>query len=77
MAQFAAKMFVEEWCFPANAADRIPMAVLSDSDRLNLIRQALRLEWFTAGWMLIEATVAIGAGVAAHSLSLIAFGADS
>lgn len=53
------------------------MAVLSDSDRLNLIRQALRLEWFTAGWMLIEATVAIGAGVAAHSLSLIAFGADS
>ena len=45
--------------------------------RLNLIRRAFRLEWFTAGWMLIEASVAIGAGVAAHSLSLIAFGADS
>jgi divalent metal cation (Fe/Co/Zn/Cd) transporter len=27
--------------------------------------------------MLIEAAVAIGAGLAAHSLSLIAFGADS
>jgi hypothetical protein len=27
--------------------------------------------------MLIEATVAIGSGVAAHSLTLIAFGADS
>ncbi len=27
--------------------------------------------------MLIEAAVAIGSGVAAHSLSLIAFGADS
>lgn len=31
----------------------------------------------TAGWMLVEAAVAIGSGVAAHSLSLIAFGADS
>jgi len=53
------------------------MAVLIDSVRLNLIRRAFRLEWFTAGWMLIEASVAIGAGVAANSLSLIAFGADS
>jgi divalent metal cation (Fe/Co/Zn/Cd) transporter len=43
----------------------------------NLVRRAIRLEWFTAGWMLIEAAVAIGSGVAAHSLSLIAFGADS
>jgi divalent metal cation (Fe/Co/Zn/Cd) transporter len=55
----------------------MPMAVLTDSVRVNLIRQAFRLEWFTAGWMLIEAVVAIGAGVAARSLSLIAFGADS
>jgi divalent metal cation (Fe/Co/Zn/Cd) transporter len=53
------------------------MAVLTDSIRLNLIRRAFRLEWFTAGWMLIEASVAIGAGIAANSLSLIAFGADS
>jgi divalent metal cation (Fe/Co/Zn/Cd) transporter len=53
------------------------MAVLTDSVRLNLVRRAFRLEWLTAGWMLIEAAVAIGAGVAAHSLSLIAFGADS
>jgi divalent metal cation (Fe/Co/Zn/Cd) transporter len=45
--------------------------------RPDLVRQAFRLEWFTAGWMLIEAVVAIGSGVAAHSLSLIAFGADS
>ena len=53
------------------------MAVSTDSVRLNLMRRAFRLEWFTAGWMLIEAAVAIGAGVAARSLSLIAFGADS
>ena len=53
------------------------MGVITDAVRLNLIRRAFRLEWFTAGWMLIEAAVAIGAGVAADSLSLIAFGADS
>ena len=53
------------------------MVVFTDSVRLNLVRRAFRLEWFTAGWMLIEASVAIGAGVAANSLSLIAFGADS
>jgi len=71
------KNVVEEWPFPANAIGRIPITVLTDSVRLNLIRRAFRLEWFTAGWMLIEASVAIGAGVAANSLSLIAFGADS
>ena len=53
------------------------MSALTDSVSLNLIRRAFLLEWFTAGWMLIEASVAIGAGVAANSLSLIAFGADS
>ena len=53
------------------------MAIHTDSVRLNLIRRAFRLEWFTAGWMLIEAAVAIGAGLAARSLSLIAFGVDS
>ena len=41
------------------------------------MRRAFRLEWLTAAWMLIEAAVAIGSGVAVHSLSLIAFGADS
>jgi divalent metal cation (Fe/Co/Zn/Cd) transporter len=45
--------------------------------RPDLIRRAFRLEWFTAGWMLVEAAVAVGSGIAAHSLSLIAFGADS
>jgi divalent metal cation (Fe/Co/Zn/Cd) transporter len=47
------------------------------SARPELVRRAFRLEWFTAGWMLIEAVIAFGSGVAAHSLSLIAFGADS
>ncbi len=53
------------------------MSDLSRIARSALIRRAFRLEWITAGWMVIEAAVAMGSGVAAHSLSLIAFGADS
>src|SRR5215469_10632590 len=53
------------------------MAVISPAARPDLVRRAFRLEWFTAAWMLIEAAVGIGSGIAAHSLSLIAFGADS
>jgi divalent metal cation (Fe/Co/Zn/Cd) transporter len=45
--------------------------------RADLVRQAFRLEFVTLAWMLIEATVGIGAGFAASSLVLIAFGADS
>ena len=47
------------------------------SERRELVAMALRLEWITVGWMLIEAAVAIGSGIMAHSLTLIAFGADS
>ncbi len=53
------------------------MPVASQAARSKLICRAFCLEWITAAWMLIEAAVAIGSGVAAHSLSLIAFGADS
>jgi divalent metal cation (Fe/Co/Zn/Cd) transporter len=45
--------------------------------RLDLVRRAVWLEWLRVAWLLIEATVAIGSGMAGHSLSLIAFGADS
>ena len=41
------------------------------------MREAFRLEWITIGWMAIEAAVAIGAGIAARSLVLLAFGIDS
>ena len=42
-----------------------------------LHRRALRLEWFTVLWNVIEAGVAIVAGVIAGSTALVAFGADS
>jgi divalent metal cation (Fe/Co/Zn/Cd) transporter len=46
-------------------------------ERRDLVHRAIRLEWLTAAWMAIEAAVAIGSGIAAKSLTLIAFGADS
>jgi cation diffusion facilitator family transporter len=37
----------------------------------------VRLEWFTVSWNVIEAVVAIGAGIIAGSVALIGFGVDS
>ncbi len=54
-----------------------PSAVSLTPARVALIGQAFRLEWMTVAWMLIEGAVAIGAGVAAGSLTLLAFGLDS
>ena len=42
-----------------------------------LHRRAIRLEWFTTIWNVIEALVAIIAGLVAGSIALIAFGIDS
>ena len=45
--------------------------------REQLHRRGVLLEWFTIAWNVIEAAVAIGAGIIAGSTALIAFGADS
>lgn len=45
--------------------------------RNSLPRSAIRLEIITIIWMVIEAVAAIGAGIAASSLLLLAFGIDS
>jgi divalent metal cation (Fe/Co/Zn/Cd) transporter len=42
-----------------------------------LHRRAVRLEQFSIGWMLIEAGVAVTAGIIAGSLALTSFGLDS
>lgn len=47
------------------------------ADRISLIRQAFWLEYVTIAWMTIEAAVATGSGIAARSLTLVAFGFDS
>ena len=48
-----------------------------ESERSALVRTAFELEWLTLAWMIVEAAVAIGAGLAARSLLLLAFGIDS
>ena len=46
-------------------------------DRGALLRRGLRLEVFTVGWNVLEAIVAITAGVMAGSVALVGFGLDS
>jgi divalent metal cation (Fe/Co/Zn/Cd) transporter len=46
-------------------------------DRSSLLREALRLEWLTIAWMIVEAVVSIAAGLASGSVVLTAFGLDS
>ena len=45
--------------------------------RAHEARKGRRLEYFTLGWNLIEAGVAVTAGIVAGSISLIGFGVDS
>lgn len=45
--------------------------------RARALRRGVRLEAFTVAWMAAEAVLAIGAGIAARSVLLTAFGADS
>ena len=49
----------------------------SRAARAQAIRAGVRVEQLTVGWMAVEAIVAIGAGVLAHSVLLTAFGLDS
>jgi len=53
------------------------LADTEKDERSYWVRRGLQLEWFTIAWMIVEAAVAIAAGVQAHSLTLTAFGADS
>ncbi len=44
---------------------------------VNAMQRALKLEALTIAWMVLEAAGAIGAGIVARSVLLLAFGADS
>jgi divalent metal cation (Fe/Co/Zn/Cd) transporter len=54
-----------------------PRPLVPAPDREHLIRRAKALAWLGVGWHAIEAAIAVGAGVAAGSIALIGFGADS
>lgn len=45
--------------------------------RLLLVRRGLRLEYLTIAWNVVEAAVAVTAGIAAGSIALVGFGLDS
>lgn len=45
--------------------------------RPQVLRRALRLEYLTVGWNLVEGVIAIGAALAAGSVALLGFGIDS
>jgi divalent metal cation (Fe/Co/Zn/Cd) transporter len=47
------------------------------AERRRLVARARLLAWVGLGWHVIEAAVAIAAGVAAGSIALVGFGADS
>jgi divalent metal cation (Fe/Co/Zn/Cd) transporter len=53
------------------------VTVSAEARRRAALREGARLEVFTIAWMAIEASIAIGAGVAARSVLLTAFGLDS
>ncbi|HEY0345347.1 MAG TPA: cation transporter [Solirubrobacteraceae bacterium] len=66
---------------PAPELHVLPMATVAESPapahRAHWVRRAQRLAWVGLTWHLVEATVAVAAGVAAGSVALIGFGADS
>jgi divalent metal cation (Fe/Co/Zn/Cd) transporter len=53
------------------------VVAVSTERRVALHRRALWLEYFTVGWNVVEAVVAIGAGLIAGSVALIGSGADT
>jgi divalent metal cation (Fe/Co/Zn/Cd) transporter len=49
----------------------------TEADRAHHLKRGRRLEYFTLGWNMVEAAVAIGAGWLAGSIALVGFGVDS
>jgi divalent metal cation (Fe/Co/Zn/Cd) transporter len=54
-----------------------PAGQLPGAERDRLVQRAKLLAWVGVGWHGIEATVAVLAGLAAGSIALVGFGADS
>lgn len=51
--------------------------MIEATPRARAVRVGVRLELLTVAWMLVEAALALAAGIAAQSVLLTAFGADS
>lgn len=55
----------------------MPVTSQAEGGSEALRQRAVRLEYFTVGWNVVEAGVALAAGGAASSIALIGFGLDS
>jgi divalent metal cation (Fe/Co/Zn/Cd) transporter len=53
------------------------LSVPSPGERASLVRRAKLLAWGGNAWHVFEFAIAVGAGIAASSIALIGFGADS
>lgn len=62
---------------PTSSTHPVPVAGEARHDRAAALRHALRLEYLTIGWNLVEGGVAIVAAVLAGSVALLGFGIDS
>ncbi|MCJ7545301.1 MAG: cation transporter [Deltaproteobacteria bacterium] len=56
---------------------KVSEGACSTVDRAHHLKRGRRLEYFTLGWNMVEAGVAIGAGWLAGSIALVGFGVDS
>jgi hypothetical protein len=61
-------------CCASDCCVEAPPRAASNPERPTLIREGFRLEWLTIAWMIVEAVVALGSGIAAGSVVLLAFG---
>jgi divalent metal cation (Fe/Co/Zn/Cd) transporter len=61
----------------ARDATGAPTRRADDDDRARIVARGMALNTFTLAWNVTEAVIAIGAGVAAGSVALVGFGADS
>ena len=50
---------------------------MRDAERRAAVRRGRALEYLTVGWNLVEAAIAVGAGLLAGSTALVGFGFDS
>src|SRR4051794_29871623 len=63
---------------PSGRTDSLSTTLpVARSSRELLVRRAKQLAWLGVGGHAVEAAIAIGAGVAAGSIALVGFGADS
>jgi divalent metal cation (Fe/Co/Zn/Cd) transporter len=53
------------------------VATTAAAERPQLLRRALRLEYLTVGWNIVEGLIAVAAALAAGSVALLGFGIDS